>query len=336
MILPIVICFGWNYNIHCYLKMKRVFFLSLVLLLAFFVGAPLYSTIYAQTSSATPSAIALLPTLFPTITPTPAGRASWPILPQFDDLASPSAAASISATATTSAITPPLTPDYASDYCLDVPIVMYHHVEPMDIATQLGHPQLTEDNSYFEDHIKYLSEHNYHFITLEELVHAIVSHGSVPEKSVVITLDDGYIDNYTYAFLTAKKYHALMNFMIPTGLVGQPDYLTWDHLKEMAQSPYVSIYNHTTSHAALGLISQDEIIKEVTTANDDLKNNLGITNDIVIYPYGSYSDLAIQTLQQLGMIAAVSTDPGEHDCVSNIMKLPRVRVGNAPISEYGF
>jgi len=213
---------------------------------------------------------------------------------------------------------------------------MYHHVEPLDIATQLGHPQLTEDNVYFEDHIRYLVEHNYHLLPLEDLVHAILSRSQVPEKSVVITLDDGYIDNYTYAFLMAKKYHAIMNFMIPTGLVGQPDYLTWDHLKEMAQSPYARIYNHTTSHAPLGLISQDEISKEVTTANQDLKNNLGIDNDIIIYPYGSYSDLAVQTLRQLGMIAALSTDPGTNDCISNIMTLPRVRVGNEPIEDYGY
>lgn len=309
--------------------MKQAFFLFSALFLTLFFIFGSQNVLYAQTtaslSSITPT-LSELPPLLPTTTPTPQATVSFPALQKINELATPPAA-TIAATTTASP---------SADYCLNVPIIMYHHVEPLDIATQLGHPQLTEDNQIFEEHIKYLVDQHYHFLSLEDLVRTILWHGTVPDKSVVITLDDGYIDNYTYAFLVAKKYHVLMNFMIPTGLIGQPDYMTWDHLKEMAQSPYAKIYNHTTSHAPLGLISQDDISKEVTTANQDLKANLGIDNDIVIYPYGSYSDLAVQTLHQLGMIGGLSTDPGTNDCVSNIMTLPRVRVGNEPIENYGY
>ena len=327
--------------------MKRLLFFAplVIFFTSLLMGFP--HILFAQTSDASLSAITTplppLPTLFPTVTPTPTSATAFPLLDQINELATPvvsnSAAASQSATiATDSAVT---TPDdtasgSAQDYCLNVPIIMVHHVEDMSIATQLGHPQLTLDYHYFDEDIKYLVDNHYHLLSLEILVHAILNHGTVPPKSVVMTVDDGYIDAYTYAFLVAKKYHAIVNFMVPTGLVGQPDYLLWDHLKEMAASPYAEIYNHTYSHAALGLISQDQIIQEVTTANQDLKKNLGITNDIVVYPYGSYNDLAIQTVKQLGMIAAVSTDPGTNDCISNIYKLPRVRVGNEPIEDYGY
>jgi peptidoglycan/xylan/chitin deacetylase (PgdA/CDA1 family) len=304
----------------------------------------------AQTTSASDSAVTPvltnLPTLFPTVTPTPSITTAFPLLDQLDALANPTSTESaqepqIEQTNSTATISAIPTSDIvasgsAEDYCLNVPIIMYHHIEPLAIATQLGHPQLTEDSTIFEEHIHYLTQNKYHLLSLGELVHAILTRGTVPSKSVVITIDDGYIDNYTYAFMMAKKYYAIMNFMIPTGLIGEPDYMTWDHLKEMNQSPYVRIYNHTTTHAPLGLIDQSEIVKEVTTANQALKTNLGINNDIVIYPSGNYSDLAIQTLQQLGMIAAVSTDPGTNECISNIMTLPRVRVGNEPIEDYGF
>jgi peptidoglycan/xylan/chitin deacetylase (PgdA/CDA1 family) len=327
--------------------MKRLLFFAplFVFFAGLLMGFP--QILFAQTSDASLSAITTplpaLPTLFPTVTPTPTTVTAFPLLDQINELATSSV--SNSATASTSATTATdsavMTPDdvasgSAQDYCLNVPIFMYHHVEDMNIATQLGHPQLTEDYNYFDEHIKYLVDHHYHLLSLEALVHAILNHGTVPPKSVVITVDDGYIDAYTYAFLVAKKYHAIVNFMIPTGLIGQSDYMLWDHLKEMAASPYAQIYNHTTTHAALGLIDQDQIIQEVTTANQDLKKNLGINNDIVVYPYGSYNDLAIQTVKQLGMIAAVSTDPGTNDCISNIYKLPRVRVGNEPIEYYGY
>lgn len=303
----------------------------------------------ASTSAITPP-ISLLSSFFPTVTPTPTLQIGNPLLQQLNAFANPNA--STSSIATSAAILSP-TPSMvasvsatisgdidasgsASDYCLTVPVILYHHVEPLAIATLLGHQQLTEDSQIFDSQIGYLVSKKYHFLSLETLVNAIINRKTIPAKSVVITIDDGYIDAYTYAFLDAKKYHVVMNFMIPTGLVGQPDYLTWDHLKEMAQSPYASIYNHTTTHAPLGQLDQSEIVQEVTTANQDLLKNLGIKNDIVVYPYGSYSDLAIQTIQSLGMIAAVSTDPGTNECLSNIYKLPRVRVGNEPIGDYGY
>lgn len=317
------------------MKQKLLFLFASFSLLSLLTGLP--QTLYAQTITASPSAISptipQFPTILPTTTPVPSSGSAFPILQKIDELATPPA--TISATASNSAQSIDALGS-SQDYCLNVPIIMYHHVEPIAIATQLGHPQLTEDNTIFEEHIKYLVDHHYHLLSLETLVHAILNHGTVPDKSVVITLDDGYIDNYTYAFLMAKKYHVIMNFMIPTGLVGKPDYVTWDHLKEMAASPYARLYNHTTTHAPLGLINQDQIINEVMTANKELKDNLGINNNIVVYPYGSYNDLAIQTLKQLGMIAAVSTDPGTNDCISNIYKLPRVRVGNEPIEDYGY
>ncbi len=298
------------------------------------------------TSSAVSPTLPQLPTLFPTITPTITPTISFPMLDQLETITSPASSSSekipqfdLSDPVATIPVSP--TPDIvasgsAQDYCLNVPIIMYHHIEPLEIATQLGHPQLTEDSAIFEEHIKYLTDSKYHLLSLGDLVHAILSRGTVPSKSVVITIDDGYIDDYTYGFLMAKKYHAIMNFMIPTGLIGGPDYMTWDHLKEMAASPYVRIYNHTTTHAPLGEISQEDVIKEVTTANVALKSELGIDNNIVIYPSGNYSDETIQTLQKLGMIAAVSTDPGTNECISNIYKMPRVRVGNEPIEDYGY
>lgn len=292
----------------------------------------LFTIAYAQTPSS-PSAVIpfpILPTLFPTVTPSPTTSNTWPLLEKLDAIATPPAPTISSMSAT------PVASGSAQDFCLKVPIVMYHHVEPVSIATQLGHPQLTEDSNIFEDHVRFLIQNHYHLLSLEDLVNAILNRKSVPDKSIVLTFDDGYIDDYTYAFLMAKKYHVILNFMIPTGLIGQSDYMTWDHLKEMAASPYARIYNHTTSHAPLGLIDQNQIEKEITTANQQLEQNLGIKNDIVVYPYGSYNDLAIQTLQQLGMIAGLSTDPGTNDCISNIMKLPRVRVGNEPIEDYGF
>ncbi|MBA3723744.1 MAG: polysaccharide deacetylase family protein [Candidatus Levybacteria bacterium] len=222
------------------------------------------------------------------------------------------------------------------DYCIDVPVVTYHHIQPLEMAEKLGHKVLTVDNQMFENQIKYLSENGYTALDAHDLVYALQTQTPLPEKSIIITIDDGYDDNYTYAFMVAKKYQFIMNFMIPTGLIGKSGYMQWEHLQELKESPYATIYNHTNSHAPLGYITKDNIINEVTTANEQLALHLGLENKIVTYPYGAYDDEAVQTLQELDISAAFSTDNGRTHCLSNIMKLPRMRIGNAPMNFYGF
>jgi peptidoglycan/xylan/chitin deacetylase (PgdA/CDA1 family) len=222
------------------------------------------------------------------------------------------------------------------EYCIEVPVVTYHHIQPLDMAERLGHKVLTVDSVIFEDQISYLLENGYTALDVYDLVYALQNRTTLPEKSIIITIDDGYDDNYTYAFMLAKKYEVVMNFMIPTGLIGKSGYMQWEHLQELMDSPYASIYNHTTSHAPLGYITKDKIEEEIITANEQLAVNLGLENRIVTYPFGSYDTEAITTLQELGMTAAFTTDDGRKHCRSTMMRLPRIRIGNAPMQSYGF
>lgn len=222
------------------------------------------------------------------------------------------------------------------DYCIEVPVVTYHHIQPLDMAERLGHRVLTIDNVMFEDQISYLVENGYTTLDVYDLVYALENRTTLPEKSIIITIDDGYDDNYTYAFMLAKKYEVVMNFMISTGLIGKSGYMQWEHLQELNESPYASIYNHTTTHAPLGYITKDKIEEEIITANEQLAVNLGLENKIITYPYGSYDTEAIETLKELGMTAAFTTDNGRTHCRSTIMNLPRIRIGNAPMQSYGF
>jgi peptidoglycan/xylan/chitin deacetylase (PgdA/CDA1 family) len=234
-------------------------------------------------------------------------------------------------TASPAAITPP-----ASDFCLDVPVFLYHHTQPLEMATLLGHPQLTVDSNIFDEQMRYLVENGYNVVSAEALVEALLNRQQLPPKTVLVTIDDGYDDNYTYAFATAKKYKIVMNFMIPTELIGRPGYMTWDHLKEMAVSPYAKIYNHTATHAALEYITPEQIETELTTSSTAFREQLGLSNTIFTYPYGAFNDYAVEQVKKHGFIGAFSTIEGTAECLSQIMVLPRFRIGNAPMSFYGF
>ncbi len=223
----------------------------------------------------------------------------------------------------------------SAGYCLTVPILMYHHVQPLSEATKLGHAQLTVDRDIFEKQLQYLIDQTYTPITLDSLVKALREHTSVPDRSIVLTFDDGYIDMYTYVWPLLKKYNVIGNFMIPTGLLENKDYMTWKNVIEMSHDPHVSLYNHTWSHNALGQSDKERIDFELTMSTQDFVQHIGYMSTVFAYPYGSYSDQAIKELLSHGFTAAVTTEAGRVQCDSYLMKLKRDHVGNAPLSTYG-
>lgn len=223
-----------------------------------------------------------------------------------------------------------------NDFCLNVPVLFYHHIEPLAIAQQLGHAQLTVDSDYFDKQMAYLSASGYRSLSADELADALINHRGLPAKSILVTFDDGYDDNYNYAFQILKKYDIAGNFMIPTGLIENKGYMTWSQLKEMTGNPLMHIYNHTRSHVSLGGAAKDKIEYEITTANKQLEDSLGKRVSIFTYPYGSYNQLVIDVLRGNGFTAAFSTINGTMQCQSYIFALRRTNIGNAPLSPYGF
>ncbi|OGH38332.1 MAG: hypothetical protein A3B44_01665 [Candidatus Levybacteria bacterium RIFCSPLOWO2_01_FULL_38_21] len=220
-------------------------------------------------------------------------------------------------------------------YCLNVPVLTYHRIQPQSVAIEKGQTAGSVDNRVFDQQMAYLVSNGYHTITAEELVNALKNHSGLSPKSIVITLDDGYENAYSYALPIIRKYNVVINLMVATGLVGSPNFLSWDQIKEMKASGLVYLTSHTWSHYAIGRGSQDKIQYEIQTAKQQLEQNTGQAINIFAYPYGSFSPSAIQILQQDGFIGAFSTISGFLQCDSYIMTLHRSHIGNAPLSAYG-
>lgn len=221
-----------------------------------------------------------------------------------------------------------------SGFCNSVPVLMYHHIQPLDEAKKLGHAPLTVDSGWFDSQIKYLSDNKYQFITVGQLITSLQS-GQTLNKSVAITIDDAYDDAYNYAYPILQKYGAKASLFVPTGLVQNPGYLTWDQISQMYKNNIILPYNHTWSHFSLPTGDLNKERTEITTAQTQLEEHLGLIPKIIAYPYGGYNAPSIKLLQELGYSAAFSTKPGTWQCTGNIFYLPRVRIGNAQLSAYG-
>jgi len=231
--------------------------------------------------------------------------------------------------------TPTPTPVPLIGYCLKVPVLFYHHVQPQAMANQKRQGGMSVDNAIFDQQMGYLAANGYKTITARELVDALRTHGSLPSKSVVVTLDDGYRDIHEFAYPVFQKYHIVANLMIATGLLGGADYMSWGDVEEMTRSGLIYLTDHTWSHYGVGTNDVDKIKFEVETAKTQLKDHTGQKIDIFTYPYGSFNNTAIKILRDDGFIGAFSTIPGFWQCDSFIMALHRTRVGNSSLPYYG-
>ena len=109
-----------------------------------------------------------------------------------------------------------------------VPVLNYHQVN------NKFNTVLTMKPADFEQQIKYLHDNDYHAITLEQFDAYMRGEGDLPDRPVLITFDDGYVDNYEDAYPILKKYHMRGTIFLIINLVGTPGYLTWDQVHEMA------------------------------------------------------------------------------------------------------
>ena len=205
-----------------------------------------------------------------------------------------------------------------------VSILMYHMIGDMKNNSAV----MTEDNLRIQ--MQYLKDHGYHPITMQELYDYVTKGEKLPSKPVCITFDDGYLDSYTIVYPMMKEFGYPWTLFLITDAVGKSyNRMTWEQLKEMADSGAVTIANHTLSHPTLhNLPTRAEKENEIIGANKALKYHLGIDNLWFAYPYGDYDDEVIDICKKAGIKLAVTTDAGRVHVGSYPYDLKRVYIGN--------
>lgn len=218
--------------------------------------------------------------------------------------------------------------------CVSVPILMFHHVEDLKTAEQEGHKSLTVGIDYFKKDLEYLKDNGYTTITPADLIAYFDNGKNLPIKPVMLTFDDGYSDNGTEMYQAMLAAGAKGTIFLPTGLLNNPGYLSWDKIREMAGSGLIYFGNHTWSHRNVGG-SASVVENEIKTADTQLNDQGLNSSKVFAYPYGLETGQAIKDLKDLGYKLAFTTVHGRVLCAQKRYDLPRIRIGNAPLSSYG-
>jgi peptidoglycan/xylan/chitin deacetylase (PgdA/CDA1 family) len=201
-----------------------------------------------------------------------------------------------------------------------VPVLMYH-----SIAVEEGNP-IRMPIEQFDSEMKYIKDQGYTTLTLKELYSYFENQVPVPEKSIVITLDDGYSDNYTAAFPVLKKYGLKATvFMVTSTIDVNPNCLTSAQIKEMDKAG-IQIESHTVTHRDLDSLSYSEQLAELKDSKAALEKLLGRTVDYVAYPTGKYNDDTIKAVAEAGYKMAFTTNGRWSDKADGILTLDRVYI----------
>jgi peptidoglycan/xylan/chitin deacetylase (PgdA/CDA1 family) len=223
-----------------------------------------------------------------------------------------------------------------ADNSVNIPILCYHNFNPTVPGSMTITPQKLETQ------FKWLKDNGFTVIPLKVAVEYLQGkRDSLPEKSVVITVDDGWESAYTYLYPLAKKYQIPVTlFIYPQTISAGKHALTWNQLKELQQTGLFDIQGHTYSHPnfkqkqrKLSASDYEKFVKkELEYSKQILEEKMGTKVDFLAWPYGIYNDYLDQAAEKAGYVMAFSINAVPANKSHKSMAQPRymVVVGQSP------
>lgn len=200
-----------------------------------------------------------------------------------------------------------------------VMVLNYHKVDDMEISLSVT----PED---FDEQMCYLKEHGYHTITPDELYESLSGNAELPENPVLITFDDGYLDNYENAYPILKKYDFTATIFVVSGFLGkQKNYMTWDNAREMEKNG-IRIESHTVDHKSMTDLSDEQLRTELVESKKKIEQELGHAIHFMAYPTGTYNLHIAQMVKEAGYKGAFTIKYGNVDKGSNVYAMERVPI----------
>ncbi len=208
----------------------------------------------------------------------------------------------------------------------DVPVLMYHYVGDVPPPSGPFASNLTVRTGDFEDQMRYLADNRYQTVGLGDLYLAKLGLKSLPPRSVILTFDDGGLDNYQVAFPILVKNGLRATFFVITDKVGAAGQMDWDDLRVMADQG-MSIESHTVSHPLdLRTLDDDGLARELGDSKAAIAEKLGLTPESLSYPSGKYDQRVIAAAKAAGYLTAVGTNSGSDVGADANFEIRRIRV----------
>ena len=208
------------------------------------------------------------------------------------------------------------------------PIILMYHGTTVDEPTSPY--SLRADR--FARHLAFMRRKGWNTARVKDLADP----GSLPSRTLIITFDDGYADNFEGAFKPIVENGMVATWFIATDAMGNyaswmgnrsPEYamLTTSQLREMAGAG-MEIGSHTCSHPDLSRLEFASQLEEVSRSKEILESLLGQPVNSFAYPFGKFNEASLKAVEEAGYNHACSTRPGWFGSEANPLRLRRVTI----------
>ncbi len=222
---------------------------------------------------------------------------------------------------------------------IKIPILAYHHVLPANAKVDesiLNSPFTISDSEFYKQML-FLSQSGYKPISLNQLLRTTnekLQNKFDHNKLIVITFDDGWIDNYEYAVPILKSFNFSATFFVITSYVNSAGCMSVEQLLEIQQAG-MQIESHAHTHTPLELLSNSEMQWELTHSKNLLEKHLEKDVTFISFPHGSYNKGVLEAAKKAGYLGCGTSNFGYSTSSSKNYEKPRILIRKSyDISEF--
>jgi peptidoglycan/xylan/chitin deacetylase (PgdA/CDA1 family) len=200
-----------------------------------------------------------------------------------------------------------------------VPVICYHSIND---DPSVKNPIILSKEKLREQ-LQTIKDNGYTTLTMAQLNDYLFEDKPIPEKSVVITFDDGYEDNYTNALPILKEFNMNATIFVIQSYLDKDPYLTTQQVKEMSDYG-IDIESHTVSHLRLSTLSYEDQLKELKDSKEKLESVINKPIISIAYPEGKYNEDTKKAFSEAGYSMGFTTERGYADRSDNPAELNRI------------
>lgn len=204
---------------------------------------------------------------------------------------------------------------------IGVPVLYYHSVAESESNEVIISPKKLRTQ------LKYIKDQGYFTLTMKELKNYLLNNSPIPKNSIVITFDDGYMDNYLNAFPILKELNINATIFCITSNLDGSYYLSKEAIKEMSDYG-IDIESHTVKHSKLSKMTYEDQLMELIDSKKTLESITGKTVDAIAYPFGDFNDDSVKAAKNAGYSLAFTTNRGLADRNDSPLKLDRIYISS--------
>ncbi|MBI4346483.1 MAG: polysaccharide deacetylase family protein [Elusimicrobia bacterium] len=230
-----------------------------------------------------------------------------------------------------------------------VPVLIYHHVAPDREVTPAG----------FERQLEWLAVNGYRTLTADELHAHVTGKARAPERSVALTFDDGYADNWVYAYPALRTRGFTAQVFVITGRIGEgaprpnagqggrladtitrerePEgFLRWSELSAMSADGTFEIGSHTETHK--DFVRERpwaDLDGELSRSREAIERRVKRWSGALAWPWGDYEAEWLERVEAAGYRLAFTAMPGANRLGSGGFEVRRFKVQREDLRWFG-